>query len=155
MPSTGRNHAVNTIRIAAAIAFALGAAGASAQTLSMSASPQAQSQLERHASAIEDTSGVALRAAASARAVLAVLEGRVAIAAVSVTYEQAMAAARGQAAAQGKPFDASLLRFHEITAPAHATPGLGLVTLGAPSGDAQRVIMFLRTREARAMLSSR
>ena len=83
------------------------------------------------------------------------MEGKAGIAAISVTYEQAMAAARGQAIAEGKRFDASVMRFHEITAPVQGSAGLGLVTLGAPSGDAQRVIMFLRTREARAMLSAR
>ena len=151
----GEEHTVKTIRIAAALAFALGAATTGAQTLSMSASPQAQSRLEPHTGAIEDTSGVTLHTAASARAVLEVMEGKVGVAAISVTYEQAMAAAHGQARAEGKRFDGSVLRFHETTPAGLSGAGLGLLPLGAPSGDAQRVIMFLRTHEARAMLSAR
>jgi hypothetical protein len=82
---------------------------------------------------------------ASGRAVLDVVEGRAEMAAISVPYGQALAAAHQQALGAGKRFaPPPSLRFHAIGA-----SGLSVVTVGAPSEDAKRAIAFLRDREAR------
>ena len=84
---------------------------------------------------------------ASGRAVLDVVEGRVAMAPISVPYGQALAAAHRQAAAAGKRFaPPPSIRFHEISKSGQGI--LSVVTVGTPSEDAKAAIAFLRSREA-------
>jgi hypothetical protein len=134
------------------------AAGAHAEPLAISGSAVAQRVLERHAAAIEAGSGIELRvsSAGSARGLLDLAEGRVAVAAVALPLSAALDSARRQAAAEGRTFVApESLRFYEILPARGAAQAVGLVTVGAPPAQLQKVLRYLGSNEGRAMLAAR
>lgn len=131
---------------------------AQAQQLIVSGSAVAQRLLERHAAAIQATSGVDLQLspAGSGRGLLDLGEGRVAVAAVALPLSAAIDSARRQAAAEGREFVApASLQFHEILPARGRAQAIGFVTAGAPPAALRKVLQYLRSSEGRDLLASR
>jgi len=129
-----------------------------AEPLAISGSAVAQRVLERHAAAIEATSGVELHvsSAGSGRGLLDLSEGRVAVAAVALPLSAALEAAEREATAAGRSFTMPQgLRFHEILPARGHAQAVGFVTLGAPPPELQKVLMYLRSQEGRSLLAAR
>ena len=94
--------------------------------------------------------------AARGRAVLDVMEGRSQMVAISGSYEEALGAARRQSLLEGKRFTASsALRYQPVNRSYGSGERVGLVTLGAPSSEAQRDIARLRSPESAPLLAGR
>jgi hypothetical protein len=86
---------------------------------------------------------------ARGRAILDVVEGKAGMVAISGSYEEALGAARRQAMAEGKRFgSSSSLRYLPVNRSYGSGERLGVVTLGAPSEEAQRAIARMRSPES-------
>lgn len=131
---------------------------ASGEGLDASGSAAAQRLLARHATAIEDSCDVAMSVASvgSEQAMLDLVRGKVRVAAISGPLEEALAGARRQAAAAGQQLAAAAkLNYHAFAPARDGEPALGFVTVGAPSPEVQKVLMYLRSQEGRALIASR
>ena len=81
-----------------------------------------------------------------ARAVLDVAEGKSAAAVITVPYEQALDAALHLSGTEGKRFTAKGLRYTPVSRSYGSGETLGIVTLGAPGPEAQRLLAALRSQ---------
>lgn len=144
----------------AILALALAAAmpAAWAEPLQVSGSPVAQCFVERHADAIEASSGVevSVSSVGSAKGLLDLVEGKVSVAAIAMPLTEAIESARRQAVLEGKGFTVPVgLHFHEVMPARGEERAVGFVTVGAPSSELQRVLMYLRSHEGRSLLATR
>lgn len=142
-------------RLALALALGLGFSAAQAGSLDISGSPVAQKQIERHAAAIQGGTGVevAVSSVGSAKGMMELAEGKTRVAAISMSLDEAVAAARHQAKLEGKSIRIPAnLRYHAVQRGAET---VGFVTVGAPAADVQRVLDYLASREGQTRLASR
>lgn len=137
-----------------AIALAIALPAAAVDRLEVSGSPLTQNLVAHHLEAIEASTGVELDVSAvgCAKAMLDLIDGKVGVAAVSMSLPQALAAAREQAFGEGRLLLAPPgLAFHEVGA---GERGLAFVTVGAPSPELQKVLTYLRSEEARGLIQA-
>lgn len=141
--------------IFAAVALAFALPAAAGEILEVSGTPLTQNLIARHLETIEASSGVELEMSAvgCGKAMLDLIEGKSSVAAVSVPLPQAIAAARNQAKAEGRSLVVpASLKFHEVARAAAGDRALAFVTVGAPGPELQKVLMFLRSHEGRAIV---
>ena len=142
-------------RLAVALALGLGLSAAQAGTLEIQGSPISQKQLERQAEAIHDRTGIDLSVSSvgSAKGMMDLAQGKARVVAISMCLEDAIVAAKHQARLEGKSLKMpSNLRYHSIQAGAER---VGLVTVGAPTREVQKVLDYLASREGQTRLASR
>ena len=135
---------------AVALAFALPAAAD--EKLEVSGSPLTRNLVERHHEAIQASSGVEIDVSAvgCGKAMLDLIDGKVSVAAVSMSLPLAVAAAREQAYAEGRILPLPVtLKYHDVGAVANE---LAFVTVGAPPPELQKVLMYLRSHEGRELI---
>ena len=112
-------------------------------------SPAAVFLLAPHLAQVESRSDVAVNADAvgSGQAMLDVIDGKAAAAAVAMPLTQAVAAAREAAWAEGRMIAVpETIQFHEVGRLAKGDQPVGFVTVGAPSLELERVLIQLRAK---------
>jgi PBP superfamily domain len=141
--------------VALALALAFPAA---ADTLEIAGTPAVQQRIDPYLDAIESTSGVQLSISAvgSGKGLLDLVEGKVAVAAIAGTLDEALASAKRQARAEGKSFVVpGVLKYHLVAKAYGDERPIAFVTIGGPVPELQKVLMYLRSNEGRMTLAGR
>lgn len=137
---------------AVSLAFAI---AASAETLEIAGTPAVQQRIDRYVAAIEARSGVELSISSvgGGKGLLDLVEGKVAVAAISGSIDEAIASARKQAIAEGKSFVMpATLKFYRIARASGDDHPIGFVTIGTPVPSMQKILKYFGSREGRMLM---
>ncbi len=142
--------------VAAGLSIAL---SAGAETLEVAGTIGVQKRIDRYLEVIEGGSGVELSISSvgGGKALLDLVEGKVAVVAISGGLDDAIAAAKRQAAAEGKTFVLpSTLKLYKLARAAGEEHPVGFITNGDPGASMQKVLKYFRSRHGRmVMLAAR
>lgn len=133
-------------------------ASLAAETIEIPGPPALRYLLAPHVERILATSGIEIDIApvGTAQAMLDLLEGKAKVAGVVMTLPEAVAAAREAERSQGRKLRIpETLVFHEVGRVERGTKPVGFVTLGAPSGQLQKVLGYFHSESGRALFAGR
>ena len=150
---------MNRARIVfASMALGLGLPALCAESLPVSGSPALRYLLAPHVERIRSTSDVAIEVepVGTSQAMLDLIDGKSAVAGVTMSLPEALAAAREAAWAEGRMLRVpATLTFHQVGAIGQGARPVGFVTVGEPSYELQRVLGYLRSASGRELFDGR
>jgi hypothetical protein len=129
-----------------------------AETIEIPGPPALRYLLAPHVERILATSDIEIDIVpvGTAQAMLDLLDRKVSVAGVVMTLPEAVAEARAAALSAGRKLRIpDTLVFHEVGRVERGTKPVGFVTLGAPSGELQKVLAYFRSESARALFAGR